>query len=564
MNIGNETASARRVMGASALWWMVALGFLSFLVALLPPDTKLAFWMLMRAYDVSAAWMGVAVLVVARLATPFFARLDWARIAAWIERNLLVLCALSFGLYAALSFWAYHHVPLAMDEYCPLTQSRSFVAGHTSGWVPPELLDWIMAAGHRGDFFGTSQSTGYYTPTYWPGLAILQTPFTALGVPWGCNPFLGALALWGVHRLTLRISDSREAAAWAWLLMLCSPVIAINAASFYSMPAHLLFNVCYCLLLLRDDRRGAFAAGLVGGFALVLHNPAPHLAFALPWLAFVAWKRRRLLLPLIAGYLIFAIPLGLGWSAFMDDFDASRYAQAARSASGSGPPFIEMLGRLSAVVSLPSPGLVWARLAGLAKTVVWAVPGLLVIAWLGWRGAKLQLEAGQSRALRLLMASLITTFALYWMIKFDQGHGWGYRYLHSAWFALAVSGGCYLARAPQNVRAFFGALCALSFAVLLPQRALQVEGFIRHHRAQVPAATAPVSITFINEAHGTFTVDLLQNDPFLRNDDWRLISHGAARNEALARKYLVNPKREQNGDWGEIWSGNALRHPTKK
>ncbi len=559
LSSSNNPISARRVMGASALWWMIALGFLSFIVAMLPPDTTAPFWMLVRAHDVGAAWLGVAVLVLARLLTPLFARCDWPRLAAFIERHLLVLCALSFGFYAALSFWTYHHVPLAMDEYCALTQSRSFVAGHSSAHVPPALLDWIMATGHRGEFFAIAQSSGNYTPVYWPGLAILQTPFTALGVPWLCNPALGALALWGVHRLTFRLSSSREAAAWAWALMLASPVIAINAASFYAMPAHLAFNIFYCLLLLRDDRRGAFAAGLVGGFALVLHNPAPHLAFALPWLGFVAWKRRRLLLPLLLGYLVFALPLGFGWSAFLDGFDASRYAQSARAAGG-GPPFVEVLGRLAAIVSLPSLELVLARLTGLAKTVVWAVPGIAVIAWLGWRGAR----ADEARPSRLLAASLLTTFGLYWLVRFDQGHGWGFRYLHSAWFVLAVLGGCYLARAPQNVRAFFAALCALSLTILLPQRAWQVEGFIAHHRAQVPTAKAPVSITFINGAHGLFTLDLLQNDPFLRNDNWRLKSQGTERNAGLAREYLIDPKLEQSGVWGEIWNGSALRHPKQK
>ena len=551
--------SARRVMGASALWWLVALGFLVFIVAIVPPETGEAFWILVRAHDVTAAWAGVAVLVLARLLAPLFARFDGANFASFIERNLLILCALAFVFYAVLSFWAYHHVPLAMDEYCPLTQSQSFVAGHLNGRVPPELLGWIMANGHRGYFFVVSAQTGNYTALYWPGLAILQMPFVALGVPWACNPVVGAAGLWGVHRLTFRISASREAAAWAWLLMLASPVVAINATSFYSMPAHLTANIFYCWLLLRNDRRGAFGAGLLGGFALILNNPAPHLAFALPWLVFVAWKRRRLILPLVLGYLVFALPIGFGWSAFVDGFDASQFARSARAASNGGLPFGEMLGRVLAIFSLPSVELVLARLTGLAKTVVWAVPGLLVIAWLGVRSAR----ADESRPLKLMAASLLTTFALYWLVKFDQGHGWGFRYLHSAWCVFAVAGGCYLARAPQNVRAFFGALCALSFAVLLPQRAFQVESYIRNHRAQVPAATAPVSITFINGAHGKFTLDLLQNDPFLRNDNWRLKSHGEALNAQFAREYLVNPKREQNGEWGEIWAGSALRHPTK-
>lgn len=551
--------SSKRVIGASVMVWLLALAFIAAVAAVLPARAPSAFWMLLRAHDVSGALAGVGVLALAWPLSRLFARLDWTRLADFIARHLGPLCALSFGFYAALSFWAYHHYPLAMDEYCPLTQSRILLAGQTKGWVPPQLLGWIMAFGHRGEFFAVSQNSGFFTPVYWPGLAILMTPFTALGAPWGCNPALGALALAGVHRLTLRVSGSREAAAWAWALMFCSPVIALNAASFYAMPAHLLFNVVYALLLLRDDRRGAFAAGLIGGFALILHNPAPHLAFSLPWIAFIAWKRRPLLAPLLLGYAVFALPIGLGWSAFLRQFDASHYAQAAR-ATGESSPFVEMLSRLAAVVKLPNPLTLLARAAGLAKTVVWAVPGLLVVAWLGWRGGANQ--AINPRALRLLAASLFSTFALYFLVQLDQGHGWGFRYLHSAWFVLAVAGGCALARSPA--KSYFAALCALSLLILLPLRAHQVETFIATHLAQVPAPRALVSMTFINGANGNFTVDLAHNDPFLRNDDWRLISHGAARNQVLARQYLINPLREQSGQWGEIWSGSALHHPTRK
>ena len=505
---------------ASVVIWMVALLFLQLIVSSVPADTTAPFWVLVRAHDLTAAWFGVGVLALSGVLMPLFARCSWDDIALFIERHLVVLCALALVLYGALAFWAYHHYPLAMDEFCPLSESRAFVSGRLCGWVPPPLLDWIVTARFEGEFFGVLRGSGFYTPTYWPGLAILQMPFVALGVPWGCNPVVGALGLWGVHRLALRLSGSREAAAWAWALMLASPVIALNAASFYAMSAHLLFNVFYSLLLLRGDRRGALAAGIVGGFALVLHNPAPHLAFALPWIGALAWKRRRLLGPLLLGYLVFALPLGFGWSAFLDGFDASKYAQIAHSTSAS-LPFGEMLGRLKTVVELPSLALVLIRLTGLAKTVVWAVPGLLVIAWMGWRDTA-RAVAG-SRGLRLLAASLLSTFALYWLVKFDQGHGWGYRYIHSAWFVLAILGGCFVAGSARQsaIRPFFAALCALSLAVLLPLRAWQAETFIAQHLAQVPAApaTATASITFINTQHGWFSVDMAQNDPFLRNDD---------------------------------------------
>ena len=559
----NQHIGAQRVIVASVLWWLVALVFLSLVIAGLPAGRVPEFWVTVREQDLSAAWVGVGVLVCARVLTPLFARCNWAQLAAFIERRLLILCGLAFVLYAGLAFWAHHHVPLALDEYCSLTESRSFAAGQSSGWVPPALLDWITAPKHRGEFISLARQSGHYTPVYWPGLGILLTPFSALGVPWLCNPLLGCLALWGIYRLTFRVSGSREAAAWAWALTLASPVIALNAASFYAMPAHLLFNVFYCLLLLRGNRRSALGAGIIGGFALVLHNPLPHAAFALPWLLFIAWKRRRLLLPLLLGYLVFAVPLGLGWSVFVGSFDASKYAQLAPS--GGASPLAEMLGRLATVVKLPTMYIVLARLTGLAKTVVWAVPGLLVLAWLGWRDLKFRSPSGtmHTSALRLMAASLFFTFMIYWLVPFDQTQGWGFRYIHSAWFVLPILGAVFLERTPQKsaLWPFFAALCVTSFAILLPLRALQVEHLIAKRRAQVPAAQAPVSMTFINIEHGSFTFDLLQNDPFLRNNDWHLLSHGARNNENLARQYLISPRPEQSGEWGEIWVGSALRHP---
>ena len=571
MKSPNEIASARRVIGASVFWWVLVLVLFSWVAAILPRNRPPEFWRTIRDHDVSGAWMGVVVMALSWALTPLFARCDWARIAAFIERNLLVLCGLGFVLYAAISYWPQQHFTFSWDEYSLLTQSRIFATGHISSQVPPDLLNWAISPGHRGRLFAVSAQSGHFVPVYWPGVGLLATPFTALGVSWLCNPFLGALGLWGVHRLTLRVSGSREAAAWAWLLMLASPVVALNAATLYAMPAHLLFNVFYCLLLLRDDRRGALGAGLVGGFALILHNPVPHLAFALPWLFYVATKRRRLLAPLVAGYLVFALPLGLGWSRYIGaSFDVGQYASHVPVGSASSP-FAEMLGRLPTVFNWPSLYVVLSRFGGLAKTVVWAVPGLLVVAWLGWRTLARQGSSAvptdspmlNRRAMRLLAASFIATFLIYFMVSFDQTLGWGFRYIHPAWFVLPVLGATFLACAPNKsvLRPFFAALCVLTLALSLPLRAIQADHLISFHRAQIPTATASASITFINVLEGSFSFDLLHNDPFLRNDDWRFVDRGANADAQVARKYLVNPKRERSGKWGEIWTGSALRHP---
>ncbi|RZL01296.1 MAG: hypothetical protein EOO62_23415 [Hymenobacter sp.] len=52
---------------------------------------------------------------------------------------------------------------------------------------------------------------------------------------------------------------------------------------------------------------------------------------------------------------------------------------------------------------------------------------------------------------------------------------------------------------------------------------------------------------------------LIQNDPFLRNSNWKLVDQGDVKNAEIARKYLVNPKRREDEEWGEIWVGDALQ-----
>ena len=117
--------------------------------------------------------------------------------------------------------------------------------------------------------------------------------FTWAGIPWACNPVISALTLIVVHRLALAVFNDHEAAGIALLLTVASPVIFADGISYYSMPAHLLANSLYALLLIQPTPRRAFAAGVVGAIALSLHNPVPHVLFAAPWLMSIAARPDR-------------------------------------------------------------------------------------------------------------------------------------------------------------------------------------------------------------------------------------------------------------------------------
>ncbi len=74
------------------------------------------------------------------------------------------------------------------------------------------------------------------------------------------------------------------------LLTVASPVIFGIGISYYSMPAHLLANSLYALLLVRPTPLRAIGAGVVGSIALSLHNPVPHTLFAIPWLIWIVTR----------------------------------------------------------------------------------------------------------------------------------------------------------------------------------------------------------------------------------------------------------------------------------
>src|ERR671935_1068248 len=110
-------------------------------------------------------------------------------------------------------------------------------------------------------FLYGSFQTGQVASAYWPGFATILAPFSALGAPWACNAFLAALALLLMGRLAEQLTGQREARGWAMLLALASPAFTGMAITYFSMTAHLFFNLLYVWALLESR---FLLAGLTG------------------------------------------------------------------------------------------------------------------------------------------------------------------------------------------------------------------------------------------------------------------------------------------------------------
>jgi hypothetical protein len=506
------------------------------------------FWHLFLRDEPAAAVLGLlvalAAVLVARLAWP--AAFDGALEKLAARPGTFIAAATATLALAALIVYRRH--PLAMDEYAPLFQARAFARGSLWGEVPPEVLPRLVPV-RAGDFLEAS-TAGQIVSAYWPGFALLLAPFAALGVPWLLNPLLGGATLCIVWRLARRLVPSPSAAGWAVLLTAASPAFAVNAISFYSMAAHLLFNLLFVSLILTPEPRRLFAAGAVGSFALSLHNPVPHLLFALPWIAWIGLRRDgiRRLGALCLGYLPLSLALGLGWLWLR-----SRVV----GTGAQGPRALDLAAGMAKVAfTAPSVDLLLARAAGLIELILWAAPGLLLVAC--W-GALRSFRRPVDRRLSLLALSGICTLAGYMFVPFNQGHGWGFRYFHSAWGVLPLLAAAFLTSPDVEKTVLPRAMlvcAALSLALGTGLRFAQVKTFIDEHLAQLPpgAESQDRRVVFVRRDRGYYSQDLVQNDPFLDGARWVLLSAGEDADADWMRRAFPRSRRIAANEVATVWS----------
>jgi hypothetical protein len=342
-----------------------------------------------------------------------------------------------------------------------------------------------------------------------------------------------------------------------------SVAFTVNAVSFYSMTAHLVCNGLFALCLMQRTPLGALLAGCAGGLALTLHNPVPHMLFAAPWVVWTAGQKDRLrqMGAMAAGYLPWILVVGFGWHALLQ----SLVETVSLTRAGTGGIADSAISTIKGVLSLPGRTQLQDRAIGFAKLWLWAAPMLVVMAiygaWL-WRRATLA---------RLLVLSAILTLLGYMFVPLSQGHGWGFRYFHSAWLVLPILAGAAMCRpggtqkvpASASLGTYSLAAALVGLVCITPFALWQVRTFVDAHLAQLPEAPAGTPrLLIVNPANGYYSQDLVQNDPLLRNDVIRMVTQGGRADEEMMRRefpqYVMIGKSYQGTVWGNpARPGNA-------
>ncbi len=476
---------------------------------------------LLLVEDAKTAWMSLGVCVLAAC-WPYPAPI--VKLVDSIGKHVAAVVVGAVVLLALGTLFVYHDTAFAMDEYAEVFQAKIFAAGHLTVNLPVSVLDWLVPDGFNGGFVLASKKTGVAIEVFWPGFSLLLGLFTALRAPWLCNPCLAGLAIVLIHRITFDLTGDRRAAAWAILFAVGSGAFAAYGISYYAMQARLTADLLFAWLLLKPTPRRCVAAGAVGSFALIVHSPFPHALFAAPWIIAMArsTEHRKCLFPLLLGYLPLLLVVGAGWAHL-------RSTIVADNAGNLNPVQV-----FNEVVTLPDLAIFDMRIAALVKLWIWAVPCLVLLAVLG------RVRWSDDYRVRLLTQSAVLTFVGYLFVIFDQGHGWGYRYFHSAWGVVPILAGCAMAyRYPAEPRlaAFAGAAAVLSLVLVVPYQMTQIGDIIARHSAQLPAPRRPGNnVYFIHDGPGFYLPDLVQIDPTLRGPDLFLFSRGPGLDAALRQE----------------------------
>ena len=524
------------------------------------PDAQwrlLIFQYLLREQDLAGSTLIIAIAVGAYLPRTRSAALGLIEVLA---RHPWRVALATFAVLCTGVLTVAHNHPLAGDEHLALFQSRVFAAGHLAGQFPRDMLSLLIPPHYQGRWLIASDATGAVASVYWPGFALLLAPFSLIGAPWACNPLLASLSLVLMAKLAARLSGSTQAAGWALLFALGSPAFTGMALSYFSMSAHLCLNLLFAWLVLRGGASSLAAAGVVGSFALVLSNPVPHALFALPWILWIARRpaARRDLLALGAGYLPLGILLGLGWWLFLRELQGPLYV-VPYPADGdplhrAGNLLWYLMLELRTAFSIFEDETILRRVSEQVRLWSWAVPGLPLLALAGW-----WLQRGVA-GLRLLGWSLFATLLGYLFVNFDQGYGWGARYVHPAWGALPILAASAMVSlrdhaAGARLASYVARMAVLSLVFATALRFFQIHLFMAEQLALRPPFEKGVrQVVFITPISEYYLQDFVQNDPFLREPVIFMTSHGLRRDYSyVIQRRFPGARLTYVGPEGSVW-----------
>lgn len=467
------------------------------------------YYLLVHFETLQFAVTGIAMLTLAALLAKrpgilekvqitFTRKLTPERIALLLSLAALIICA-------AGTFAAYHGYPLCIDEYLPTFQAKLFARGQIFAHIPEE---W-----HR---FGPSMTTIFlmfdphsfrWTQVFLPVYAAIRAALSFVGLDAITGALLAASSVWATFVCARRIWPEKH---HLWLisavLVLANTQVLVMGMTAYAWPAHLALNMVFLALYLGGGAR-FWAAPWVGFLAFGLHQPHVHPLFALPLVLRLAWQRRWGAFAYYGAVYVLAAACWYAW------LKMARFGMPRGSVDG--------------VFGLPSSEMIPLQWCNAALLLAWSTPllwALACVAWAHWRTLP--------PLARDLSTGIAISFIFYFAFPHNQGHGWGYRFLHGligSAALLAAFGWDQLEKHGSNP-ALRGALAfSLGFSAIwqLPSRWWEVDAVVAPFaEASHTLERVPYDFVLIDATAAWYAGDLVRNDPFFTKGPKLMFARG--------------------------------------
>lgn len=489
----------RFVIGAAAIAFFLTLTFrphFSVSAFLLHKQDR---WLLLLA-------AGLVLLSCIRL--PARARLPFADRRAWLAVALALLIAASAGHFLILSSY-----DLSRDEQMATFDAAVFGQGHLVAPLPALWRDHSDALNTL--FLYPAQPRSAWISSYLPLNAALRALFGLIGAPWLVGPLmtaLGALALLGcVRRLW---PEDREAGFVALVLYAGSAQVLFAGMTSYAMPGHLALNLCWLWLFLRRTTASDLAALAIGFVATGLHQPLMHPMFVAPFMLMLLAQRRWQRAALYAaGY----AAIGLFW-LWWPTWIATMVQAGAHAPHPQGADY---LSRLIATLNDRDPMGLPLMVSNVLRFIAWQHLLLVPLMIAGARAYR------SEPMIAALAGGLVITVLVMAVLLPNQGHGFGYRYVHGLIgnaILLAIYGWKTLGGETSQWRPLLIRASAAGVLVLLPVQALMAHDFYAASaRVSARLATIDADYVVLGRKDVATAVDLVHNPADLRDRPVRLL-----------------------------------------
>jgi hypothetical protein len=441
----------------------------------------------------------------------------------WIA--LGVLAATCVGRFAV-----YQNFDLCIDEYLNDFEVRILEQHHLVATLPEEWRDYQSALKVPYENYNSEQ--GYWASGFLPGFASFDYIFSEVGLGWALSPTLAALSILLLASLARRAfpDNSEVAGNIAVLLLALSPQFLAMAMTKFAWTAHLCGSLLWVWLFINPNRFLFLLTPILGALLIGLHQPHVHPLVAAPFVLRLFYTRRWK----DFSWFVFCYLLGAwGWyriftllrpTAFAAGGDLHNFVPAHHFSII--PLFLSLIFAVFHAITL----LAWAA------PIVVPLVGMFLSTW-----------KKQPAFVRDGFLAVCVTFLFYLCFPHPQGHGWGFRYLHSTYglLALAAAGGAMtLCRKGWNSQVSKALLASIAFSLLvqIPYRIYEIRTMVR------PLALTwnyiskqPTDFVIIKTSDFWYSWDLIRNDPWLKQRP--LIFNGdmltPAQRDNLSRKGTV-------------------------